>query len=110
MDAVKFITTMSRICAVDHCRDCALNFFCQKVWYERTKDDVEKAEKLVEKWLKDHPVKTHQSELLKMFPNTPVDCNSGVIAMCPASFDASACKQGVSCDDCRREFWSKEVE
>lgn len=110
MDATKFITTMARICAVDHCTDCALNFFCRKVWYERTKDDVEKAEKSVEEWLKNHPVKTRQSELLKMFPNTLVGCNSGVITICPASFDASACKPGVNCDDCCREFWNEVIE
>lgn len=110
MDATKFITTMAQICIVNHCTDCALGPFCRKIWFERTKDDAEKATTIVEEWMKAHPVKTRQSKLLKMFPNTPVDCNSGVITICPASFDASACKQGVSCDDCCREFWLEEVE
>ena len=110
MDVIKFTTAMGQICQNNNCRNCALSSFCGKTWYERTKEDAEKAMTIVEEWMKAHPVKTHQSELLKMFPNTPLGCDSGVITICPASFDGSVCKQGVSCDDCCREFWLEEIE
>ena len=110
MDAVKFVMSMSRICQNNNCGNCALSSFCGKACYGRTKEDAEKAMTIVEEWMKAHSVKTRQSELLKMFPNTPLGCDSGVITMCPANFDASVCKQGVSCDDCCREFWLEEID
>lgn len=110
MDVIKFTTAMSQICLSSHCENCVLRLFCRKPYHERTKEDAEKAVTIVEEWMKAHPVKTRQSELLKMFPNTPLGCDSGVITICPANFHASVCKQGVSCDDCCREFWLEEIE
>ena len=110
MDAVKFVTSMSQICQNNDCGNCILSSFCGKACHQRTKEDAEKAVTIVEEWMKAPPVKTRQSELLKMIPSTLLDYDSGVIAMCPADFDASACKHGVSCDDCRREFWLKEID
>ena len=72
MDTTKFMMTMGWICRDNQCEDCMLNFFCQKIWYDRTKEDVEKATKLVEEWLENHPVKTRQTEFLKKFPNAAV--------------------------------------
>lgn len=112
MDAVKFITTMARICAVDHCRDCALDFYCTKLCCERTEDDAEKAMAIVEKWLKDHPPKTRQSEFLKRYPDAIMD-DKGIISIHPCTLDKvhysiPAC--GCECVECYRRYWLEEVE
>lgn len=70
MDAVEFIKTWARLCkkCVD-CKECVLGDFCGHncLGY----DDHQVAEQAVaniSEWAKEHPVKTRQSELLKLFP------------------------------------------
>lgn len=115
MDTTKFMMTMGRICRNNQCEDCMLNFFCQKIWYERTKEDVEKATKLVEEWLEleGHPVKTRQTEFLKKFPNAAV--SHGTINILPCWLDetlAEDCDDGYprECVECKKAYWSKKVE
>ena len=115
MDITKFMMAMGRICRNNQCEDCMLNFFCQKIWYERTKEDVKKATKLVEEWveLEDHPAKTRQTEFLKKFPNAAV--SHGTIDILPCWLDttlAEDCDDGYprECVECRNAYWSKEVE
>ena len=115
MDTTKFMMAMGRICRNNQCEDCMLNFFCQKIWYERTKEDVEKATKLVEEWLEleDHPVKTRQTEFLKKFPNAAI--SHGTINILPCWLDetlAEDCDDGYprECVECRNAYWSKKVE
>ena len=113
MDAVKFITSMSQICQNSLCVDCVLSSFCGKVCCERTKEDAEKATTIVEKWLKDHPLKTRQTEFLKKFPNAAVVY--GTIDILPCKLDktlAEDCDGGHprECVECRKEFWNKVIE
>ena len=115
MDTTKFMMAMGRICRSNQCEDCMLNFFCQKTWYAMTKDDVEKATKLVEEWLEleDHPVKTRQTEFLKKFPNAAV--SHGTIDILPCWLDktlAEDCDDGYprECVECKNAYWGKEVE
>ena len=108
MDAVKFYSTFKRMCAETDCKDCLLDQKC------RPSANVEPEEvvKLVEEWAKEHPVKTRQSELLKLFPNTKID--SGVIIFCPRNFLPEVekneyCKGDKSCRECRKDYWLTEV-
>ena len=108
MDTTKFMMAMGRICRNNQCEDCMLNFFCQKIWYERTKEDVEKATKLVEELLENRPAKTRQTEFLKKFPNAAV-------SILPCWLDetlAEDCDDGYprECVECRKEFWNKVIE
>ena len=69
----------------------------------------------VEKWAKEHPAKTRQSEFLKMFPNaalfsfgTTVICD-----ICPAKGDDTLeCDiiRDYGCYGCKRKYWLAEVE
>ena len=78
--------------------------------------DVESVQKMVqicEQWAKDNPVKTRQSEFLKMFPNTQMNVEGDVIWMCPKYIDESYrpkenC-QDIRCSNCKREYWLEEV-
>ena len=74
----------------------------------------------VEQWSKEHPVKTRQSELLKLFPNAKID-NAGTLCMCPMNFnpetykDKDKCfcihmRDDIHCAECRRDFWLQEVQ
>lgn len=75
----------------------------------------EKAVEIVEKWAAEHPIKTRQSEFLKMFPNAPLNpMNDMTISMSPCEVDAKykphkGCDETL-CSDCQREYWSEEVE
>lgn len=61
----------------------------------------------VDQWAKEHPVKTRQSEFLKMFPNARID--DGVIFLGPCAIDKShKCK--FDCKKCCRDYWLREVD
>lgn len=71
----------------------------------------------VEQWAAAHPIKTRQSEFLKQWPEAALS-KDGVIAICPLAISAAyrhgkgACNKENSdtCADCKRQFWSAEVE
>lgn len=70
----------------------------------------------VEKWAKEHPVKTRQSVFLEQFTNVRLDTN-GIIDISPCRvdqkqypFNGKDCCKFQSCGDCRRKFWAQEVE
>lgn len=71
----------------------------------------------VEQWAKEHPVKTRQSEFLKMFPEASMLCDE-YLNICPAQI-SSECRDketggcydpGMDCCKCKRDFWLKEIE
>ena len=112
MDAVKYLKERERMCNSynNMCDGCG---FGKVPKCNRTEEDnPEKAVAIVEKWSAEHPVKTRQSEFLKMFPNAPLREN-GSIAICPLDVDRDVkCsqKQGLRCLDCQKEYWLAEVE
>ena len=74
------------------------------------------AVKFVEQWAAEHPIKTRQSEFLKLFPGAG-PTKDGVLAICPNAFspvykdERGLCKwHYAECDNCCREFWLAEVE
>ena len=74
-------------------------------------EDAEKAVKIVEQWAKDHPVKTRQSEFLKMFPNAAK--NGRVLDFCPKDLDIDYMPpkrcENISCSACKTDYWNEEV-
>ena len=65
---------------------------------------------IVQKWSDSNPVKTRQSELLKLFPETYLI--NGVINICPKDISRSiiCVNPEISCDDCKKEYWLAEVK
>ena len=109
MDAVEYLRVKTRMCdSLKECGDCPLdkinntdNINCFDRHYE------EEAVAIVEKWSVEHPIKTRQSEFLKMFPNARPEYIE------PCNMDTSLatdkrCKN-IDCDSCRREFWNEEM-
>lgn len=119
MDAVEFIKTRAKMCKNLSCEQCPLKFFCYSSFFDQV-EIVEDAVSVVEQWAKEHPVKTRQSELLKLFPNTKID-NAGTLCICPINFDPETYKgenkcfcihtyDDIQCDECRHNFWIKEIK
>ena len=90
MDAVEFLKENERMCIkTDICADCP-------AYEENNGHDVtcnefmdkypEEYVPCVEKWSAEHPVKTRQSEFLKMFPNVAINLD-GVIDIDPCLVD-----------------------
>lgn len=117
MDAVEYLKTLRRMCNCE-CRKCEFGkrlseFVTCTVW---RKTHPEEAVAIVEQWAREHPVKTRQSEFLKLFPGA-APTKDGALAICPKAFspeykdEMGLCKwHYAECDNCCREFWLAEVE
>ncbi len=108
MDAVEFLKGFDRMCeAYDKdgfCKNCpAYEYNCCTNFNGQENDVVQ----IVEQWVKEHPVKTRQSEFLKMFPNARID--DGVIFLGPCAIDNSH-KCMLDCKKCCHDYWLKEIE
>lgn len=117
MEAVEFLKTRARMCIDLSCEKCPLKFFCETT-FMRQGTNAAKAVSVAELWAKEHPIKTRQSEFLKMFPNAQTDDN-GVVNICSRAVDAKNGDETVvvciprdreDCKQCRRDFWLKEIE
>lgn len=113
MDAVKFIMTVRRICKNQGCAKCPVckEGMCMVVSSSNSSESIVETISKVEQWAKDHPVKTRQSEFLKLFPNAQK--LDGIINICPILIDedyksTSECL-GTRCNVCRQLFWNEEV-
>lgn len=117
MDAVGFLRTFGRMCNVE-CARCEFwkrrsNSESCTVWQ---KNHPEEAVAIVERWAKEHPIKTRQSVFLEQYPETRIG-DDGVLQIYPCSISASyrnalgnCATLGRECPDCCRKFWLEEVE
>lgn len=122
MDAVEFFKTGNRLCKNQKsCNGCPI---CKEgmcmvrhmVMLDDTSvesiEEIEETVSKVEQWAKDHPVKTRQSEFLKMFPDSRFDGN-GVLCIEPCCIELSRYRfsecSKKDCENCRREYWLAEV-
>lgn len=113
MDAVEFVKERNRMCKSfgGSCNGCPAdkNTCCNTFEWQ------EKLVTIVEEWSAAHPRKTRQSVFLGNYPCARIDSQS-VLYACPADvYGDNVCPQKkdatpITCYDCRREFWSKEVE
>lgn len=120
MDAVKFIQERNRMCkSFDAgCKGCpAFNAcedeLCCAVGQESTLDAKAQIA-MVEEWSAAHPRKTRQSVFLEQYPGAKIDSITGVPSVYPCAIEQGMentiyCNS-ISCADCRREFWTQEVE
>ena len=104
MDAVEFLEKVDRLSKRGSTEE--------KMRYNdyRTARDNTRAVKFVERWDAEHPIKTRQSEFLKLFPNAQTD--SGCLNACPMDVFGNT---GIDCNkrtcfECKKAFWLAEVE
>lgn len=115
MDAVEYVKTQYRLCRIkDSCFECPLQDKENCSCITDTIEYVEKAVQIVEQWAKEHPVKTRQSEFLKMFPKAdltrllPCVIEKDKRAMRCAKY--SCFSNPNYCGMCRDEYWNEEVD
>ena len=111
MDAVEYVKTQYRLCRSKDCPECPLQDKENGCCILDTIEYAEKAVQIVEQWAKDHPVKTRQSEFLKLFPNAP---KSGrVLDICPQNLNIDYMPpkrcENISCGACKTDYWNEEV-
>lgn len=122
MDAVKFFEESKRMCeSFNGCRDCPLKnlgdylYPCKLDEYVPENKEIDKIISIVEKWSSEHPVKTRQSEFLKMFPNASID-HDGALRIDPCFIDRKiaeeevACNKFSGCRECRKNYWFEKIE
>ena len=118
MEALEFLKEERRMCASFDamCVKCPFGDTGCCVIVGDTDRELENEVTAVEQWSKAHPRRTRQSVFLERWPEANID-DLGVLKVCPAPISAShrnahgGCANiGVKCSDCRREFWTREVE
>lgn len=115
MDAVEFFKTVNRLCknqrCCKECPFCTNDMRCMVGFDDDSIKSIDETVSKVEQWAKDHPVKTRQSEFLKMFPNAMINESDGVLCITPCKIEGKSigCQNGKSCGECRREYWLTEV-
>ena len=115
MDAVEFCKTVNRLCRNQSCEECTVykdGMSCRLGLDDDSIKSIDETVSKVEQWAKDHPVKTRQRELLKLFPNAKTD--GGAIIFCPRNFlpeveGEAYCKKHDKCRECRKDYWLTEV-
>ena len=114
MDAVEYVKQRDRMCDYYvNCGDCPA---CDYEWCSSL-NEIPRMVPIVEKWAKAHPIKTRQSEFLKMWPNAEIG-DDGLPSIAPCQLDVGLlqrefqkdCESRGVCDKCRRDFWLKEIE
>lgn len=108
MDAVKFLKVKHRMCLnYPHCSICPIKGMCSP----DDDFDEEKAVTRVEKWSKEHPVKTRMSEFLKHYPDAPIQ-DDGMPSASPCNLDKAYYEKecALNCAKCREKYWLEEIE
>ena len=113
MDAVEYVKQRRRMCDYYvNCGDCPA---CDYEWCSSL-NGIPKMVPIVEKWAKEHPVKTRQSEFFKQWPDAEIgDDGYPSVAPCQLYKDMEeknedgVCCKNCGCAECRRDFWLKEI-
>ena len=114
MDAVEYVKQRERMCDYYvNCGDCPAGNYeeCSSL------NEIPNLVPIVERWVKEHPVKTRQSEFLKMWPDAEIS-DDGLLSIAPcqlykdmgAKDENGVCCKKCGCDKCRRDFWLKEIK
>ena len=114
MDAVEYVKQRERMC--DYYVNCG---DCPAGKYERcaSLNEIPNLVPIVEKWAKEHPVKTRQDEFFKQWPDAEIGYDGlPTVAPCQLNIELLQCESQKDCEDrgvcgkCRRDFWLKEIE
>lgn len=93
------------MCEKTDCKDCLLDQKCRPSANVEPEEVVE----LVVEWAKEHPIKTRQSEFLKMFPDAKIEGDVIDIIPCNIEKEMRKCCGDRNCDECKRTYWLTEV-
>lgn len=107
MDAVEFVKQVRRMKEKGVLKKCYI--------FPSVSEEPEAAEDVVtevEEWVKMNPIKTRQSEFLKLFPGADVDDTGDYLVLNPCYIHPKMRREcsGRKCSECRKAFWLEEVE
>lgn len=85
-----------------------------RAWNAEPDSGIEEMVNIADRWAKDHPFNTRQSQLLKMFPDARTD-DAGILVYCPDAFiakeiSAEYCNKYNKCQEWRKDYWLAEVD
>ena len=114
MDAVEYVKQRERMCNYYvNCYDCPAGNYegCASL------NEIPNMVPIVEKWAKEHPVKTRQDEFFNQWPDAEIGYD-GLPTVAPCQLDVRLihgeskedCKYREVCGKCRCDFWLKEIE
>ena len=111
---------MEKATIYDYARMCKSYEDCAKCPIAKTTsvchlciaEQPDKANEIILKWCKEHPVETRQDRLLKMFPNVIRFENNNIIAIkpCDVDTDYATFPCTLTCEKCFKKYWLAEVE
>ena len=114
MDAVEYVKQRERMC--DYYSDCD-KCPAKEVIGCANITKISQMVPIVEKWAKEHSVKTRQSEFLKQWPDAEMGGDGlPTVAPCQLNVELIQCESQKDCEDrgvcnkCRCDFWLKEIE
>lgn len=114
MDALEFLKTLRRMCNCECCSQCEIwkRLSVFETCTSWIKTHPEEAVAIAEKWAKDHPAQTRQSEFLKLFPGVDADKTDGCLTLNPCIIYPKMREEcsGKLCHECKKTFWLAEVE
>ena len=118
MDAKEFFKEAVRLCDSDDVMNMDKEMK-EDLWTllgicaneDRFKNGYDDLVDYVEKWSKDHPLKTRQEALIQRFPRQCLDAN-GIPMICPVIFDTRVKFDRCSrdCAECRKEYWTSPAD
>ena len=71
------------------------------------KENVEEAVAIVEKWAKEHPVKTYKDVLLEKFPKAKI-WNEMLLLICREDIYRVECPEHNNCEKCWNEEYKED--
>ena len=114
MDAVEYVKQRERMCDYyGNCGDCPA---CDYEWCASL-NEIPNLVPIVEKWAKEHPVKTRQDEFFNQWPDAEIGYDGlPTVAPCQLNIELLQCESQKDCEErgvcgkCRCDFWLKEIE
>ena len=99
---------LQRMCETyDRCEDCPLYIFMIYGFVSCTAHKLpDDADEIVDKWVKEHPVKTYANDFFEKFPNAPKNMYGLPIGCIETIYGKRTCMDKESCSDC----WNREMK
>lgn len=107
-----FVKEFNRMCESNRekCKGCKFVAMCSCNLLDIRPEEFAQMYDAIAEWSDTHPVKTRQSEFLKLFPNAVIDDDDGILGIKPCYIDERiGCTDEKGCDGCRRKYWLAEV-
>lgn len=109
MEAVIYVKAWKRMCKTfSACDKCLLHV--KDGCMAEIPEEAEMAVSTVEQWAKENPIRTRQSEFLRLFPNTVLLGDVIDIDPCRVEKEMKRYCGDMDCNDCKKSYWNEEVD